>query len=321
MRTALLAMLSLFLSLSSCQRGRQLKPRSGGEPFEVVVMAADEEFGSAIDSVLEQPMAALPQEEPLFSVSRSQATELTQATRYARTIVKIERDTTLSRTTIRYSRDRYAAPQLIATIATPNVAALRGAGKRLVALLEGFELNALAASLDGHRNSEAEKRLADTFGLSMKVPQELNTSKWGRDFAWLSDNGKLSMGNICLYSYPGRAFDAATFVDRRDSVMAHNIPGETPAMRMATERRQPLSVAREGRATVVRGLWQMENDAMGGPFVALARVDSQRGRVVVAEAFVYAPGRKKRAKLRRLEAAARTMNTDKTNTYDNGKRQ
>ena len=61
-------------------------------------------------------------------------------------------------------------------------------------------------------------------------------------------------------------------------------------------------------ALEARGLWYMENDMMGGPFVSHARVDRPNGRVVVVEAFVYAPKDKKRDMMRQLEAALYTLN-------------
>ena len=56
-----------------------------------------------------------------------------------------------------------------------------------------------------------------------------------------------------------------------------------------------------------RGLWKMEHDAMGGPFVSHSRVDTLNNRVVVAEGFVYAPEKMKRGLIRRLEAALYTL--------------
>ena len=67
-------------------------------------------------------------------------------------------------------------------------------------------------------------------------------------------------------------------------------------------------VAVKGRRMMVcRGLWSMKGDAMGGPFVSHSVVDSASRRIVVAEAFVYAPGMKKRNLLRQVEAALYTM--------------
>lgn len=48
------------------------------------------------------------------------------------------------------------------------------------------------------------------------------------------------------------------------------------------------------RGTELRGLWAMEGDMMGGPFVLHAIADEANGRVVVAEMIVYYPGGKKK---------------------------
>ncbi len=61
-----------------------------------------------------------------------------------------------------------------------------------------------------------------------------------------------------------------------------------------------------GNSVTVRGLWEMKNDAMGGAFVAYWQPEGSR--IVVAEAFVYAPETKKRNLMRRLEAALYTRN-------------
>ena len=58
---------------------------------------------------------------------------------------------------------------------------------------------------------------------------------------------------------------------------------------------------------VLRGLWEMKNDMMGGPLVAHAVYDTARATVIVAEVFVFAPESKKRNKIRQLEAALYTL--------------
>lgn len=46
---------------------------------------------------------------------------------------------------------------------------------------------------------------------------------------------------------------------------------------------------------------------MGGPFVSHSRLDKKRGRILVAEAFLYAPDRDKELPLQRLEEALQTL--------------
>lgn len=58
-----------------------------------------------------------------------------------------------------------------------------------------------------------------------------------------------------------------------------------------------------GNYTVeIRGLWRVEGDFMGGPFVSLSSLDLARKRVVTAEGFLYSPKYDKRDYLRQLEA-------------------
>ncbi len=57
----------------------------------------------------------------------------------------------------------------------------------------------------------------------------------------------------------------------------------------------------------MRGLWKMQGDMMGGPFVSHIRLDEANNRVVVAEAFVYAPETSKRNYIRRMEASLFTL--------------
>ena len=55
---------------------------------------------------------------------------------------------------------------------------------------------------------------------------------------------------------------------------------------------------------------------MGGPFVSHARVDRPNGRVVVVEAFIYAPETKKRDMMRQMEAALYTLNLPQETEID-----
>ena len=80
---------------------------------------------------------------------------------------------------------------------------------------------------------------------------------------------------------------------------------------MTPEKRAPIhsdaiTVGRQ-YCGVVRGLWRMEGDMMGGPFVSHAQLDEARQRVIVVEGFVYAPETDKRNFLRRIEAALFTL--------------
>lgn len=184
------------------------------------------------------------------------------------------------------------------------------AGHRLTSLLTRAEINTAISTLRAGSNRKAESSIRRMFGWDMRIPAEMKAGKTGRNFIWLSDNRPDRMRNICVYSYGGTTLDAHRALAARDSVMGLNIPGELDGMYMQTT---PGSVTaglatEYGRTVMIsRGLWEMRNDAMGGPFVSLSTVDSVNSRVIVAEAFVYAPGTNKRNLIRSAEAALYTL--------------
>ena len=159
-------------------------------------------------------------------------------------------------------------------------------------------------------------KVGSIFGCDVRIPAELERYKEGKDFLWASsDNNSTNTSlNFVIYSYPytdKNTFTKDYFVHKRDSVMKINIPGAREGQYIQTDADyvDVKDFAVKGEyAFEARGLWYMENDMMGGPFVSHARVDRPNGRVVVVEGFVFAPEKKKRDLMRKLEAALYTLN-------------
>ena len=92
--------------------------------------------------------------------------------------------------------------------------------------------------------------------------------------------------------------------------MKANIPGAEEGQYITTDAGSVTltDAAYNGKyMSIARGLWFMENDLMGGPFVSHSIVDEKSGRMIVAEAFVYAPNKMKRSFMRRLESSLYTL--------------
>ena len=228
--------------------------------------------------------------------------------RLARNIVEVDINLRKYKTTTLQNRQNvYAMPQTIVRITAPSVAHLRqflsASGSRLIGFLVRTELSRAQGLLERNHNKEAILKMKRMFGMSMLVPSDMTASKQSRDFLWLSNNASTGMASFCLYYvYKGKEFR-----QQRDSVMRRNIPGEKFGMYMMTA----VMARREvnpGRSTTIRGLWEMRNDDMGGPFIAYLPERLARGnRQLVAETFLFAPESRKRNLLRRMEAALYTI--------------
>lgn len=291
-------------------------PQSGGRPYEVLIVSGhDITAAQAIDSMLSHDVDGLPQPEPMFDVSVTDSSRFNQTARLARNIVIINISPgQFTETRVRYEKNLWARPQTVVYVNAPShrelVSRLTGVSKGIINLLTRAELNAAISTLDAANNTDAADAVASMFGCRIKLPPDLRSSKRGDNFIWLSDNRADAMRNVCVYTYPGDRLQPERALAARDSVMRVNIPGERPGMYMQTSAGTvKAGVAEEhGRKILItRGLWEIMGDAMGGPFVSHAVVDTLRHRVIVAEAFVYAPGMKKRNMIRCLEAALYTL--------------
>ncbi len=308
--------LVLVLLLAGCDGGISIRPKSGGRPYEVLVTGEDSAAVALLKSIIEKDaVPGLPQSEPKIDVSTVNG-EIGQGIKYARNMVVAVIDgNEYTATRVRYERNVFAEPQITIYVGAPSVERLKAdlerTGRTVSGLIERFETATAISELKKTSDRKVGKEVAKAFGVDIYIPIGLKPVRRGRHFMWLSDNSATSMRNICIYTYVGTDMSPETVIVKRDSILRVNMPGETDGMYMQTERKavaQAAGIVENGQVrTVVKGLWQMEGDAMGGPFVAHAVADSVNGRVIVAEGFVYAPGKKKRNIIKQLEAALYTL--------------
>jgi hypothetical protein len=63
----------------------------------------------------------------------------------------------------------------------------------------------------------------------------------------------------------------------------------------------------EQYAKILRGLWRMENNFMGGPYVSLITTHPTKDKLIYIEGFVFAPQFDKLEYLRELEAIIKSL--------------
>lgn len=184
------------------------------------------------------------------------------------------------------------------------------------AIVEFFtlaEMNREVEFLKQHHNRNLSDKVKEMFNCEMNIPEELRSFKVGKDFVWASTNKGTADMNFVMYSYPytsNKTFTKEYFIAKRDSFMKANIPGAKPNMYMATDSEfvdVKNIMVKKNYAMEARGLWEMEHDMMGGPFVSHSSVDTVNNRVIVVEGFVYAPDTKKRDLMRKMEASLYTL--------------
>ena len=319
---------SFYLSLifvvsvfAFCQKdGKSIvTPVSSGRPYEVLVVADDKCWNSpdsALFHVLDTDVPGLPQPERSFRISRVRPEYFDRSTRLFRNIIIADIQDIYTQTKFKYTRDAYSSPQMIMTIQSPNqeefAEYVSKNGQVIIDFFTRAEMNREVKLLEKKHNDVLSAKVQSFFDCDIWMPVELASYKVGQQFLWASSN--LNDLNFVIYTYPYTSkgtFTKAYFIEKRDSVMKANIPGVKEGMYMVTADSifvEARNIAVQGDyAYEVRGLWEMENDAMGGPFVSHVRVDRTNGRIVVVEGFVYNPGKLKRDQIRKLSAALYTL--------------
>ena len=317
--SAILLLCVLFFS--GC-KNEKFVPKATGLPYEVLVVLDKATWegpaGRALFDVLDTDVPCLPQSERSFRIMQVAPKDFNQTFRIIRNIIQVNIDKTqFSRTGMHFTRDKYAVDQIVLTINSPSLEDFQqfcvDYKQDIIDFLTRTEMNRLIKELEKKYSKVTYEMAWKIFTCYLYAPQELTEYKKGDHFLWTSNNSATGMKNICMYSYPyegPETFNKEYMVAKRDSIMKVNLPGEKPGMYMKTDSLctmvKPI-VVHNRYAMEMRGLWYMEHDAMGGPFVSHSRVDTETNRVVVVEGFVYAPEKMKRDLIRRLEGSLYTL--------------
>ena len=318
---SVLFLVALFF-FASCKK-EMVIPRASGRPYEVMVVMSDQAWqakeGRALFTVLDTDIPGLPQPERSFHISQVDPKRFDQILNIFRNIIIVDINKSIyTKTTMKFTRDKYAMEQIVLTIQSPSANDFADFcfdhGQDIIDFLTKMEMNRLIKELKDKYSKKTAELAKEIFDCEFHAPEEIKSYKKGENFFWTSSNGASALVNICMYSYPyegPETFNKQYVLAKRDSVMAVNIPGTLPSMHMATDTLcttvKPIVVHNQ-YALEARGLWYMENDGMGGPFVSPSRVDTTRNLVIVVEGFVFAPEKMKRGLMRRLEGSLYTLN-------------
>ncbi len=161
------------------------------------------------------------------------------------------------------------------------------------------------------------RKMQEKWGHSLRIPTVFSIDKVVENprppfthFFWARTETKKTFSNIIGWgiSPTPDSLSLSTFADWHDTMGRRYIPGPSEGSYFVTERAflswHPTTLA--GRpAYVVRGLWRVQNDFMGGPFIAY--VIPTGDRVIVVEGFLHAPGTFQKRFMKRLEIILETF--------------
>lgn len=321
MKKNILILTLLILGFSSCRKynSQDVLPTATGALFDLAIFGDpkvwNDTIGKKMMEIFDDDTPGLPQSEPLFSVTFFPETNLDRTMSLSRNMICFRVDpTTYTKGTISFQRNKWAKIQAVVRMTAPDQETLvKELEKNKQTIIDFFVDIEHERSIQYYRrysNEMSSRLIYDSVGVRLVIPDFLNKSKGAKNFAWLSNANEVSRQDIVAYRVPYRSeadFSLERLLAVRDSVMKRNIPGPSEGSYMSTEMDNYPPVSRamivdSVYCVEVRGLWRVEGDFMGGPFVSRSYYDQAHNDIVTVEAFVYSPREKKRNKMRLTEA-------------------
>ena len=312
-RTAVLLLLSALV-LTACNRKpkdrEQYLPNITGNAGEVLVVINkgywEGELGSTLREILAGEYPFLPQREAVFKLFNATPGGFTGSYLLHRNIVIVNVSPEVDTTGIRMTRNSWAKPQVIVTVSatTPEEASELISGNRelIVNTIEQAERDRLIASSKKYEDKEVRMAVTENIGGSPYFPTGFTMKKNTPEFMWISQETTYVNQGILIFKFPYTDSSQLTpeyLKNKLHDLWQANVPG----MRENSIDPGFNNIEYNGQTMVeMRGLWEVENDYMGGPFVCHIFPDPARENIIILNAFVYAPKYDKRKYLRQVES-------------------
>ena len=317
-----LSLLFLAISIFSCNEITTVSQQSStGGVNEMLVVTNhvqqwDGEIGDSIRSNFTREMLLLPIPEPqlkLVNIHESSIGKPIFKKHHNIFIVNI--DPKITDAFIESKKDLWAKPQVIIKINAPNI-------HEFLVSFEEIRENAFDLYTENERaristsysskfkNANIGNALKKNFHLNMNIPKGFSIAFMDTTKTWIRKETAANSMDILIYVQDYKStndFLPHKIKQRRNKFTSLNIPGSVTGsyQLISDEYIDPVFNEisfNELFAVETRGLWRVENDFMGGPFISYTFVDEKRKKLITIDGFMYAPKQKKAILMRELEA-------------------
>lgn len=325
MRKAFIVAFALLLGVTSCDESKEKRnylPGSTGAVNSLFVVVDNGLWNGAVGDRIRDHFAAsivgMPWDEPKFTITQIPPSVFKGTTTHARSLLLVTQDS-VAQSYI--SPDAYAKPQRVAVVkGTTEAEMIAGLDAIAEEAMKSFRDNEMEEAQKRFKRSLSKtKVLEEKFGISLTLPSIYAVGREEDQFVWIDrpvENGTM---NLLVYTMPSNSFSQdSTFVRdiiaMRDSIGKQFIPGpDMPGKVTYMKTEQifapsvfPTEVGGK-KAAEIRGIWEIHNYPMAGPYVTFILNDKENDRKLVLEGFVFAPQTEKRDYMFELEAVIRSV--------------
>ena len=293
-------------------------PQSSGNINNVSIVMNEKDWGSGLGeyvrNIIGDIYEGLPVDESNFKFFYISPKHFSGFSRHSRNIVFFQKDS-INKFTI--YKNLYSKPQLFFLI--------QGEDEDILSnyLLENKSL-IINTIKDGERREKIRRIkkslsksnvLSERIGIKLVYPSIYKTVKDTFNFVWLEKKILKGTLNIISYRLPKSSLSDSPnlneIIRARDSIGKLYIPGRLEGTYMSTDDEyEPYFYKQNMDKKIVfqtKGIWEVKNDFMAGPFINYLFKDKKTDEWVVVEGFAFAPSVSKREYMFELSSILSTI--------------
>ncbi len=316
--------ISLFLLSCKHEGSNSALPSSSGKYGEVLVVVdtslENGVVGEKLQAIFYESLLGMPQKEPQFRVATVSPKGFKSILKRSRNILKLDVKKA-SKKGVQIVRDAWAKDQLLIKISAQDqqtIARILSKNKQTIRdYFNEEEISRLKRQFKTKCLSDIEARIKEKAGLSLTIPSGFVKMLETENGLWIKKEKQVGQHQVIqglsIYIEPyttDSVFSSSAVTKSRNKFTKNHIEGFRENSYMAVFEDYSLHIKELNLngvyAKEYRGLWNMKNDFMGGPFLHFVFVDEENNKAVHLDGFVYAPKFNKREYLRELEAIMRT---------------
>jgi len=316
--------LILISLLSSCTFSNSDMKRSSGSVNELLIVTNDKDqwegpLGDTIRAFFSADQVGLSQPEPVFDLLNIADENFSDLFNKFHNIFIVDINPQTAETKSETNQNLWAEPQRVIKITAPDLQSFYSEFNLKKETFIKLYIDLERVRTLGINKLTMDVQLSDIlkkkFGISFPLTEGFYVAKESKDFIWIRHKmtkAKRDMEiSIMVYSMDYQdtiVFNPKHILQWRNTVTLEYIPGPSPLsfMKVAREFKPPIfdtiTDFPGGYAVETRGLWEVENDFMGGPFINYTFVNKANNKVITLDGYVFNPNDDKKNFLRQLEA-------------------
>ena len=306
------------ISCSNSKTRKALLPNISGKPGEVIVVIDRSQWEGALGNTLRDTLECdcpfLPQKEPLYYLVKVALAGFTNMFQIHRNIIIAHISPEVTSPDVVFKTDMWAAPQCVirinASTSEQAIELFNENSEKIKAVLDQAERSRVITNAMKYEEVGIAPVVTQMAGGSPHFPSGYRIKKKTDNFIWITYDTQFTQQSILVYKYPviegENMMSPESLMEAQSTMLKDNVPGmfENTYMIISPIIEPSVTYKKYGKHEFaeIRGLWEVHNDYMGGPFVTHAFYTPDGKEMIMMQAFVYAPKYDKRNYLRQVES-------------------